>query len=528
MKKSALIISLLAVALIVAPACALSDLVSPPSLPTESPPTTYPEPPRRATPALQEPSVVAPQMDAAPQSAADSAQPSLAQRQLFVSPLGNDKNPGTRQQPWASPGYASRQLQPGDELVILPGRYVLREYDADVLTPPSGTADAWIHIRGEGGDAPGSRPVLAGRQNLLTAINLSGVHYVHIENLEITHDEQAQGEEGFFRDGVQIMEQPASHVVLKDLYIHHLDEFGMNFQDVQDLQIHNARIEYAGFGALGGPAGVQGGWRGVLISGGEFSYSGQYYQGGDGTERPYDRPDGLGVEDSAGPLEIENARFEHNRGDGLDSKVATTIVRRTIIANNSCDGLKLWGTHSRIENTLIYGRGDGVPEKTPWSALVIASAQPGARHELVNLTVDDILGGNYLIHVQYDQPEVPITLDVRNSIFRSEGPSSSLFVAKSVDFVSEHNLFYLPQSECVLTRAEEGCELTQEGINTLGKASLYTAPLFMNPTWGEEGDYHLQPDSPARKSGTPEGAPPDDLDGKPRQTPPDRGVYEMD
>ncbi len=65
----------------------------------------------------------------------------------------------------------------------------MREYDADIITPPSGISNAWITIRGEEGD----HPVLAGWDNLLSAINLFGVQYVRVENLEITHDDTAIG-----------------------------------------------------------------------------------------------------------------------------------------------------------------------------------------------------------------------------------------------------------------------------------------------------------------------------------------------
>lgn len=60
-------------------------------------------------------------------------------------------------------------------------------YHPHPITPPSGTPSAWITIRGE----EDHRPVLAGRDNLLTAVNLSGVQYVRVENLEITHDDTA-------------------------------------------------------------------------------------------------------------------------------------------------------------------------------------------------------------------------------------------------------------------------------------------------------------------------------------------------
>ncbi len=440
----------------------------------------------------------------------------------YVAPWGDNANPGTSERPWATPGYGSRQLQPGDTLIILGGRYVLSEYDADIITPPSGTAEGWITIRGEEGD----RPVLAGRDNLITAINLSGAQYVRVENLEITHDDQASGEALWFREGVEILGAPAAHIVLQDLYIHHVDEFGMNIQDVEDLQIINCRIEYAGFGALGGPTGEHGGWRNVVIQGSSLSWSGHYYQGGDGSNRPYDRPDGFGIEPSQGPILIEDTIAAHNYGDGLDSKAANTVIRRAIVANNSCDGVKLWGENSRIENTLIYGRGDGNPEPTPWAAIVIDQVEtPNARFEIVNVTVDDYVGQNYLLYVQYDNPDLPLQLLMRNTIFSSRGPEAHIFIGRGTSLTADHNLFYFPQSAIVLEHGDR--TYTAQNITELGKGSLYGDPLFVRSTWGEEGDYHLQASSLAINAGVAEGAPAEDAEKRPRDAQPDIGAYEF-
>lgn len=455
-------------------------------------------------------------------AAPPAALPSGSGQTFYVAPDGSDSNPGTREQPWASPGYASRQLRPGDTLVILGGRYTLHEYDADILTPPSGAPEAWITIQGE----EGNRPILAGRENLMTAVNLAGVSYVRIANLEITHDETARGEAAWFRDGLEILGAPASHIVLDNLYIHHVDEFGMNIQDVEDLQILNSRIEYAGFGALGGPAGEHGGWRNVVIRATSLSWSGHYYQGGDGANRPYDRPDGFGIEPSQGPILIENVLAEHNYGDGLDSKAANTTIRNTIVANNSCDGVKLWGPGSRIENTLIYGRGDGDPEPTPWAAIVIApEEQADASFEIVNVTVDDFLGHNYLMYVQYDFPDVPAQVTVRNSIFSARGPESPIYVAPASTLLADHNLFYFPQNEVLLTHGEQ--TYTCADLAALGTGNLCGDPRFVHPAWGETGDYHLQPGSPAIDAGTSDEAPQADLENHPRAAPPDLGAYEQ-
>ncbi len=39
----------------------------------------------------------------------------------YVSPGGNNFNPGTLELPWADPGHASRQMESGVTLVILGG-----------------------------------------------------------------------------------------------------------------------------------------------------------------------------------------------------------------------------------------------------------------------------------------------------------------------------------------------------------------------------------------------------------------------
>ncbi len=443
-------------------------------------------------------------------------------RTYYVSTSGNNLNPGTQQLPWKTPGYGSRQIQPGDTLIILGGKYILQEYDADIIIPPSGTSNAWITIIGEAVN----RPILAGRDNLITAINLSGVHFVRIQNLEITHDETASGDLLQFRDGIEILGSPSSNIVLQDLYIHHIDEFGMNIQDVENLQILNCRIEYAGFGALGGPAGEHGGWRNVTIQNSHLSWSGHYYQGGDGSNRPYDRPDGFGIEPADGPILIENTIAEHNYGDGLDSKAANTTIRQCIVANNSCDGVKLWGNNSRIENTLIYGRGDGNSEPSPWAAIVI-EPETNANYyfDIINVTVDDSIGNNYLVYIQYTYPDVPAHVTIRNSIFSARGSECPIFIGSASTLIAEHNLFYFPRNEIILTHGDS--IYTCGNISSLGKGNICGNPLFVQTAWGQNGNYHLRENSPAIDAGSKIGVPNVDLDGLQRDSNPDIGAYEF-
>lgn len=408
----------------------------------------------------------------------------------FVSPTGDDGNSGTKSQPWASPAYGVSQLSPGDTLVIL--------------------------------SASGSgRPVLAARDNLAMAIELGEVSYLRIENLEITSDNGRD-----FRDGITGIDGLIEHVVLKDLYVHHLDEFGIDIADVSDFQIIDCDITYCGFGAIGGPAGEHGGLRNLLISGCDLSYSGHYYQGKDGSNRPYDRPDGFGIEESVGPIEICNTTATHNYGDGLDSKSSRTYIHECYIANNTCDGVKLWGDSSVVENCLIYGRGDGDDTPAPWAAIVIEDENSDSYFELTNLTVDDSIGGNYLMYVNYDQPTVPINLKVTNCIFSSRGEQSAIWLAELVSLDMTYNLFYFPQQNPVLEHGSTGYGSGQVGA--IGEGNIYGDPAFTAPAWGSEGDYHLASGSPAVDAADSTEAPSADIEGssRPQGENVDMGCYE--
>jgi len=439
----------------------------------------------------------------------------------YVATNGNNNNPGTSSKPWASPAYGSRRIKGGDTLIIRKGRYIVSVYDDDIMFPPSGTASAWTTIKGE----DGARPVIAGRNDLFAAINLAGKRCVRIENLEITHDDRAGGEALYFRTGITISGSPSQSILLKKLYIHHVDEGGIDMQDVKDIKILGCRVEYCGFGAIGGPEGTAGGIRNLLIQNCTLSHGGHYYRGGNGSDRPYDRPDGFGIEPSQGPIQIVDTRAEHNYGDGLDSKSDNTTVRRCLVGNNSCDGVKLWGTNSLVENTLIYGRGDGDSTTTPWAALVIGTDEKNATFQLTNVTIDDTLGKNYLVYVQYDET-APITLNIRNSIFRGIGRDCAIFIGNQgeVTLQADHNLFYLPKNAIILSHGLK--DYTRSNIKTLGTGNIYGDPKFIAPAWGKTGDYHLKSGSPAIDKGTAGGAPKIDLERKKRDAKPDIGAYE--
>jgi len=445
-------------------------------------------------------------------------QPIISGNTFYVSPSGNDSNSGSKSKPWLTPSFGVSQLLPGDTLIILGGKYILKNYPDDIISPPSGSKNKWIKIRGENGN----RPKIVGENDLVSGFDLSNTSYVIIENIELKSNNRSK-----FRDGIATEQgSTLENVVLKNLYIHHIDEFGINFSDVNHLDIINCKIEYCGFGSVGGPAGYYGGWKNVIINNCSLSYGGHYYQGGDGSNRPYDRPDGFGIEPSDGPVEIFNTIAQHNYGDGIDSKSADTFIHHCIVANNTCDGIKLWRGNSKIENTLIYGTGDGDPEDSPWAGIVIGSKVKNDRFEIINVTLNENSERKgYPIYVQYDY-SVPINLTLCNSII-ANGYGHAYF-GDTVNLTAEYNIFYMP------TRNDQvyanGRTYIRKDLDNgiLGEGNIYGNPEFIKPAWGKTGDYHVKQSSPAVDTGTSENAPPDDLDHKkrPQGNGYDKGAYE--
>ncbi|MDD5748608.1 MAG: DUF5719 family protein [Actinomycetota bacterium] len=435
----------------------------------------------------------------------------------YVSPAGSNSNPGSMDDPWATPGYGSKRLKPGDTLVILGGRYVLSTYWEDMITPPSGTAQKWITITGEANN----RAILAGRDNLYSAIEIGEKSYLDISNLEITSDSGAN-----FRCGITGSEGPCSHVNLSNLYIHHIDEEAMNFGDIEHASVEKCVMSFCGFGCMGGPSGTKGGWRNVVVDRCTLSYSGHYYQGTPGPG-PYDRPDGFGIENSDGPIEIKNSTSEHNRGDGLDSKASKTYIHECIVANNSCDGVKLWGSNSRVENTLIYGTGDGVGGASPWAGMVIDSDNAGANFKIINVTIHDNPAREaYPLYAQYEN-STPVEILVRNTIV-ANGHGVPYF-GSSVKLTADHNIFWRPGDSSEQLEANGRTYSAADlKAGVLGEGNLSRDPLFLKPAWGSEGDYHVRVGSPSIDGGSSLDAPSIDLDGnrRPCGAEIDIGAYE--
>lgn len=451
---------------------------------------------------------------------------------FYVAPDGNNSNNGSAAAPWATPGYASKQLHPGDTLIIRAGTYLMSEYYDDMITTEvSGTADAWITIRGE----DGARPAIKGRNNLLAAVELTGRSYVRIENLDFSSLIDSPYSGGM-REGVDVGgsggDNSVSHIVLKDISVHHVEEAGINLAgDSDDIVLHNLHVHHTAGPAVSAPDGEHGGLKNIQLSNSILEYAGLFSNGAE-VQSGWDRPDGFGIEESDGPITITDVISRYNFGDGLDSKSKNTTIRRCLVANNYGDGIKLWGGGSIVENSIVYGTGYPLPdEETPWSLLVIDADEPGASFALINNTFfDDARRPNpnqYAALIQYDQRDVPIDLHLQNNIFAGLG---RLILGGAVNLHAVNNLFFnRTDSDQVQLEFIDGALYLNNNVGSLGSGNIYGDPRFANPSWGPSGSFYLLPNSPARNSGMTVGAPTSDfnLQPRPQGSAADIGAYEF-
>jgi hypothetical protein len=436
----------------------------------------------------------------------------------FVSPQGNDDNPGTESAPWRTIQYAVDHVASGEVICVRAGTY-----DGDLSITASGTADTPITLIGEEG------VTLRGGNNGI--VFGQGASHWRLHNLRV---------QDFQVWGVSLL-GTNSDIVLSGLELEG-GEAGVHFTagdsgqpprygPVEEITLADSRIHDTQFTAVDctpGPCNRMV-FRRLEIYGaglvGESSFG----------------SDGLAVERGQDIL-VEDCHIHDNGGDGIDlnsrdreGNVQGILVRRNIVARNHLQAIKLWAG-GRMENNVVFGQGINP---------VVVGVYPSTV-EVVNNTIaynmwDSYSARDYAFIAAY--PEIgyspPVQLTLVNNIFAfNTGPNvgepSGLYLGAGVRLVREgHNLFW-SRGDCEIQAdfVEEGRCFSREEITNgtwaaatgQGTGDVVADPLFVG-AW-PVADLHLQEGSPARDAGTPEGAPSEDVEGNPRDAQPDIGAYE--
>jgi len=437
----------------------------------------------------------------------------------YVSTEGDNNNSGNRENPWKTPGYASRQLQPGDTLIILGGEYQIDNQEENQIKPASGTTSSWITIKGEAGN----RPILKGRDNCPAIIDLSGKSNLRIENLELTNDEGS-----VVQNAIRVVGGVVQNLIFKELFIHHIDGNGILMADAYGIEIIQSKIEYCGKEAMVGKNFQGDGWNRITIRDSQFSFSGHYPS----SKKSNDEHtfDGLRIGSSVGPIEITNSIFEQNLGNGLYTRAKMNRIIECVVDNNSENGIVMGGQDGIVMNTLIYGVGGKNPKNSISSGMVIDEiAGEDAKFKIVNVTIDTPPENQgFPLKVRVSQkPEIGEVLFKNNIIVCGTQPVN---IGKNISLKASNNLIYRPNGKTVLKFGEK--EYSGEELKDAQLIENFIAedPLFVAPSRGKNGGYHIQENSPARDAGASTDAPSVDLDGRlrPQGKGYDLGAYEFE
>lgn len=464
----------------------------------------------------------------------------------------------------ALPPDGAPRLAGGDTLVIGAGEYRMGygapgadacesdyPWDCHLLPIPSGPdADHPTRILGAGWDggcpAP---PELWGAERADVILNLSGSSNVEIACLEITDHagcvEHHTGGLACQRDSYPYGDWAATglyaedsvNVHLNDLDIHGLASAGIRAGRLTDWTVENLRL------AANGWVGWEGDIDGDDANAGtlrfrrwtvEWNGCAETYPGGQPTgcwaQTAGGYGDGVGTGETGGHWIIEDSAFLHNTSDGLDllyTRLAGSQIeiRRTIARGNAGNQIKTNGP-TLIENSLIVGNcgyfqgqtfTHNVDDCRAYGNALALNLQAGNTVTVVNNTLTG--EGDCLVEVICEGNCTGAeSVRMRNNIFR--GQTDLLSPDEHTCFVYEENFAADPLDTdyaILYGVKDDPCPVGAHDI---------CGPPGLSDEGIDSFDAHLQAGSPAIDAGASEGAPADDLDGRPRDAQPDMGAYE--
>ncbi|MDH5384923.1 MAG: DUF1565 domain-containing protein [Candidatus Aminicenantes bacterium] len=258
----------------------------------------------------------------------------------YVSPSGDDSNPGTIQSPWRTIQHAADSVNPGDTVQVKAGFY-----QEAVQLHRDGLANSPIRFEAY----PGEIPVIEGREiGLQTCVWISGNH-VHFDGFEIRNCETG-------------LEITGHHIEISSCHVHDL-WFGISpHNGAHDFILRN--VDIYNFLLYGFDASR---WRDdepVCHHG--FFYECKAHDCLD----PEQNVDGFAFGDG------HDFVFDHCSvyyvHDGFDIKADNTTLNRCLTVECSNSGYKLWGDNIALVSCLGYDNGsnhveldwDGTPGRS--------------------------------------------------------------------------------------------------------------------------------------------------------------------
>lgn len=395
-----------------------------------------------------------------------------------VATTGNDANPGSAAQPWATLQHAADSIGAGDTVYVHAGSYAGGHF----TTP--GTPSARILLAAW----PGETPVVnADNPETPDGINLEGASWMTVRGLTVT---------GVTRAGIRAV--LCQHVEIRDNVLDQNGRWGVLTGFCDDLliegnQASRSAIEHGIYVSNSGDRPVI---RGNLVWGNNAN---GIHMNGDAS-----------IEDPSYP----------GVSDGI---ISGALVEQNILyANGNAGGSAINGDgvqDSLIRNNLVFDQhASGI------SLYMIDGGAPSHGNRVLNNSVHVASDGRWALNIQ----DGSTGTQVINNILHSEHPTRGaidLCAACLAGTTSDNNalegVFTLDGGTTTLTLAQWQAQTGQDADSFVATpAALYTAPAL--------DDYTLAPASPARDAGAARADVPTDLTDLPRPQGPawDIGAYE--
>jgi hypothetical protein len=401
----------------------------------------------------------------------------------YVSPAGDDSNPGTKSRPWRTLQHAADRLRAGQTVFVRGGTYRER-----VQPRHSGAPGRYVTFAAY----PGEAPVIDGAGVTLPAdqaglFELRGRGYVRVSGLRIANARPDDNSNG-------ILVAESHHVVLENNRTVDTRSSGIGVWGSRNVVVRGNEIVRAC------TAGAQ---ESLTVAGTDtFEVVDNTVRGG-GKE-------GIDAKDGS-----RNGRIHGNLVhdvpavgiyvDAWDKPTANIEVSGNTVRDvTNGDGIALasemGGTlaNVRIVNNLVYD--------TAFVGIAITrNGAEGRRHPMLGVTIANNTiwsnGKEWGGGIAVDDPDARKVV-VRNNIVaanRSFQLSVSADVAKK-DAIVDHTLI-------------DGYRGSRDDGEVRGESYVEGSPLFVD---ARAGDFHLRAGSPAIDRGSARGAPRADFDGKPR------------
>jgi parallel beta-helix repeat protein len=390
----------------------------------------------------------------------------------YVSPNGNDANPGTEVQPWQSAAKAAESAQAGDTVYFMEGVY------PGVLRPRhSGTPGNPITFT----SYPGQTATIDG----------------------------GKSSKGPFGGVVDI--HGKSHIVVSNLRVVNGEHFGIRVSESEGILIQNNVTDFTFASGIYLASSRQ-----VIVDGNEVRRACH----GVGGRPPQEH---ITVRGGMDGFEIRNNRVHilHN-GEGKEGINIKEGVRNGKVYNNIVEGMSRTGLYvdafdAYVENIEIYGN----VVTNSLHGIVVASERRGTVSNIAiynNLFYNNNHHGIWVTHYLDGGPMTNIRI-VNNTIYNNVKRGIVVSNPEATGLLVRNNIV-LNNGESQIYVDPEIPPVTVDHNLTEGDST------FMNP---QRGDFRLQPTSLAVDAGTHSDAPTVDFagNGRPHGRAHDQGAFEL-